>query len=276
MPELMPRLDAASLAKLEGQSVPLKDLYKLDEKSGMATLDVKRDGGWALEDIGGLTRTVDVTRQERDQERAAHADLKRSLEGLDIKAARDAIARVEKIEKGGVDERTRAQIDAAVSEVSKKSGEKITSLETQLGKRQSTIEKLLVDSQLSQLCADSEFDVPAKVAIPLLKPFVKVHYNESTDEFSPVVVDKNGTPRSTVENGATRPMSLRELMTELKNDPDYSVIFRGSQAKGSGSQGSNARGGRFTITKAEAADFRVWSRKQEEAQKAGQSLVVID
>jgi len=90
-----------------------------------------------------------------------------------------------------------------------------------------TVHKYLVQSTASEALAAEEAFV--ELAMPLVERHVKVL--EQDGEFKAVVVDKDGDPR--ISGGTGQPMTIRELVKEMKGNDTYKPLFK-SEAKGGG------------------------------------------
>jgi hypothetical protein len=95
-----------------------------------------------------------------------------------------------------------------------------------------TVHKYLVNSTATQALADEGGLV--ELAMPFVERQVKVI--EQDGEFRAVVVDADGDPR--ISGGTGQPMTIRELVLEMRRQEKYAPLFR-SEAKG----GSGAKPG---------------------------------
>jgi len=116
---------------------------------------------------------------------------------------------------------------------------------TELGARDKTITKLrsaleqrLVDAEATRELAEAKGS--AKVLLPHVKARVKVV--ESDDgAFSVQVVDERGNQR--LADGQGTPMTLKQLVEELRADSEFARAFEGTGSSGGGASKSNAGGG---------------------------------
>lgn len=90
-----------------------------------------------------------------------------------------------------------------------------------------TVHKYLVTSGASEALAAEGGMV--ELAMPFVERQVKVI--EQDGEFKAVVVDKDGDPR--ISGGTGQPMTIRELVREMKGMETYKPLFK-SEAKGGG------------------------------------------
>lgn len=90
-----------------------------------------------------------------------------------------------------------------------------------------TVHKYLVTSNASTALADAGGLV--ELAMPFVEQQIKVL--EEDGEFKPVVVDADGDPR--ISGGTGQPMTIKELVNEMKGQEKYQPLFK-SEAKGGG------------------------------------------
>lgn len=106
------------------------------------------------------------------------------------------------------------------------------------GRYRSAIEQYLIDAEaVRELAAHS--DSPG-LLLPHVKSQMKVM--EEDGQFVARVVDAKGNVRIGKGSGAA-PMTLAELMDEMKTDKTFAPAFRGTGSSGGGASRSNAGGG---------------------------------
>jgi hypothetical protein len=101
----------------------------------------------------------------------------------------------------------------------------------------SAVEQYLVDAQASSALAEAKGS--PKVLLPHIKAHVRVMQEEG--QFVARVVDGKGNPR--IGDAQGNPMTIKQLVDELKQDPDFARNFEGSGSSGGGAPRSNAGGG---------------------------------
>jgi hypothetical protein len=182
----------------------------------------------------------------------------------DVKATKAKLSAYE-----GVDPEKYKQLEAAAAEAERKKAAAegdFKSLEQQLTKKyesmievergektklRTSMERNLVDAAAAQELAKHS-DSP-KMLLPHIRAQMKVV--EQDGEFYARVVDGNGNVRIGTGQGSA-PMSLSELIEEMKQDKEFAPAFRGSGSSGSGAGRSNAGGGGAGKTiGADSADF---------------------
>lgn len=93
-----------------------------------------------------------------------------------------------------------------------------------------TVHKYLVTSGATEALA-AEGGNP-ELALPFVERSIKVE--ERDGEFIPVVVDADGDPR--ISGGTGQPMTIRELVKEMKSNDKYAPLFASTAKGGGGAQ----------------------------------------
>jgi hypothetical protein len=147
--------------------------------------------------------------------------------------------------------------------------------ETAKGKKlQSQLERLTAKAAISQAMREAG-------AEDILEPHIagRVKTEIGADgEVSFYVADETGAKASTWDGTRMVPMSLGQLISEMKTQPRFQPGFRGSGASGSGARGSSGGSGgagAFTMTRQQASDPREYARMREAATKAGQMVQIV-
>ncbi len=168
--------------------------------------------------------------------------------GEDLPTITEAIkARMEELEtaaaagkegKLNVD-KVRQEMKAAQEKELAKAGERETAL-------RNTVHKYLVTSGASEALAAEGGMV--ELAMPFVQQQVKVM--EEDGEFKAVVVDGDGDPR--ISGGTGQPMTIKELVREMKGQEKYAPLFK-SDAKGGGGALPGKTGAKPAPVKADAS-----------------------
>ena len=91
------------------------------------------------------------------------------------------------------------------------------------------LERHLVDAAATT--AINEADGNVKLLIPHVKARVKL--TEVDGQYRPSVVGEDGSPRV---NGEGNPLSIKDLVSEMRSDEVYAGAFKGTGQSGSGSE----------------------------------------
>jgi hypothetical protein len=207
---------------LDAVDEPYRALYEQDGEK----FKLKVDG---VEDTTGLKNALSA-------ERRRAADLEKKVKGwersgktpeeiADLVEAAEAKALTE-AEKKGEWEKLRTQMNDKHAQDIKGKDETIGSLKKRL-------ETELIDkTAVSAIAA-------AKGSPDLLLPHVQRHVKVD-DDFNVVVVNAKGEPRV---NGKGEPLSIADLIEEMKTNETFGRAFEGSGHSGSGMRPNNGGGG---------------------------------
>ncbi len=117
-------------------------------------------------------------------------------------------------------------------------GDQTDTLEAELSAARREIEDLLIDSVAATAIAD------AKGLVKVLMPHVKAHSRVAKDADGKSfvqVVDANGIER--VTDGKGTKMTIPDLVSQMRQDPDFARNFEGSGSSGGGSSKSSGGAG---------------------------------
>lgn len=207
---------------LEAVEEPLRALY--EEKDGKFALKV--DG---IEDTSGLKSALAAERKRADAEardKKRWASFGKTPE--EIQELLDAQQRLEedKANKAGEWDKLKAQMnDKHQTELARR--------DETIGTMRKRLESELIDSKAVTAIA-AEKGVP-DLLLPHVQRFVKVD-----DDFNPVVVDAKGDPRVDAKGN---PMTIHDLVKEMKASDVFGRAFEGSGHSGSGTQPGHNAGG---------------------------------
>lgn len=216
------------MAKLK---LVVDSLDDLDETA--RTLYVERDGKFHLdvdgvEDTSGLKSALQKERKEREaRERQVKAweRLGKSPEEIEELLEAQRKADEEKATKAGEWEKLRAQMNEKHQAELAKKDEALAAMRRRL-------EAELVDAKAVAAIA------AAKGVPELLLPHVQRHVKVD-DDFNVLVVDAKGDPRV---NSKGEPLTIADLVSEMRQSDLYGRAFEGSGQTGSGKQPDKAGG----------------------------------
>lgn len=258
----------------------LEDHYR--EDGDRFVLDVEPSGGYELINPVNLKSALQKERGIREK---AEKALK-VYEGLDPDEARSAM---EKLSSMGDDLETDAQekLEALQSQLQtkfenerKKLIEKFESerggLESQLNSVTGQLSNELVRSAATQAISKARGSV--ELLLPTIERRVKVTKRDD-GTFGVVIPDKDGNPRLSPSSSSMEPMTIAELVNELREDKSYSRAFDPIDASGSGATGNDSGsrpGGQFVISREDARNPQRYRAAKAQADKAGRELQIVD
>lgn len=242
---------------LEAVDEPLRDFYEQDGDK----FKLKVEG---VEDTTGLKTALQKERREREaREKQAKAWERLGKSPEEIEELLNAQARIEeeKATKAGEWDKLKAQMN-------EKHQSEIKAREEKIAAMQATLERHLVDAAATAAIA-AEKGVP-----DLLLPHVQRHVRvvEEDGEFAVKVVDAKGDPRVDAKG---EPLTIADLVKEMKASEIYGRAFEASGNTGSGKQPGSSSGGagaakpRSKMSFEEKADFI-----EKHGQEAYQALPV--
>ena len=117
-------------------------------------------------------------------------------------------------------------------------GTETDTLRTELTDAQGSIEQLLIDRTAISEIADA--GGLTKVLLPHVKAHSRVVKN-GEGKYTVQVVDASGTER--VTDGKGTKMTIKDLVSEMRQDPDFARNFEGSGSSGGGSSKSSGGAG---------------------------------
>jgi hypothetical protein len=214
------------------------------EQDGKFILQVEPVDGFALEDVAGLKSTLG---KELTLRKKLEKDVLK-FKDIDPDKARDALAKLEEL--GSLDPAKEAdkiantKFEAAKAQLLERHNGELQTRDGKIGKLTKTVENLLIDQAATAALAE------AKGSVDLLLPHVQRHtrVRENDDgSFVVEVVDKAGNAR--IGNGRGDPMTIKELVQEMRQSDAFGRAFEGSGQSGSGTRpnsGGGNPGGRIT------------------------------
>lgn len=231
----------AIIAKLEDVSEALRSEYRpgtADEGlEGHFVLKVDAVGGFALENVEGLKSALGRERKRAD---TAEGKIKK-FGDLDPDAARAALDELNELKaidpKKEADRLAAAKVEAATKQLIEKHTAELTGATTRAESYLGQVRALLIDNVATAALAEH------KGSVELLLPHVQRHTRlKETDDgkFVVEVVDKDGNPRIGDSKGT--PMTVGQLVAEMKASDAYGRAFEGTGASGSGKQPDKAGG----------------------------------
>lgn len=216
--------------KLEVDSLDsVPEALRAEYAADGAKFRLKVDG---IEDTSGLKTALQKERTERQaKEKTVKQWEKFGKTPEEIEALLDAQAKLDedKATKAGEWDKLRAQMNT-------KHAEEIKARDDKLAAKDKSLHRFLIDSQATAALA------AAKGVPDLLLPHVQRHVRvaENNGEFTVQVVNAAGEPRV---NGKGEPLSISDLVSEMKQSEIFGRAFDGSGQSGSGTQPANGSGG---------------------------------
>ena len=218
-----------AVQKLEEVPEALRSFYAEGE-DGKFHLDAE-----GIEDVGGLKSALEAERRERKKHERALAAFK------DVDPERYQVMLKAEEEREAGKAKASGDWEKREAQLIEKHGREVKLKDDALAAAHRTVERALVDAEASRAIAAAKGSV--RLLLPEIKQRVKVLRGDD-GEFVVRVVDADGTPRiGKVEAGKASPMTIAELVAELREDGELARAFDGSGASGSGAAESEGDGG---------------------------------
>jgi hypothetical protein len=227
----------AILDSIDDLNDGVKEHYKARD-DGKFVLSVEAIDGLALEDVSGLKTAL-------GKERTTRENLERQVvkfKDLDPEKAREALAKLAEFENidptKEADKIANTKFEAAKRQLLEKHAAELQTIKDREGHLTRTVEGLMVDQVATAALAE------AKGSVELLLPHVQRHtrVKEIDGKFKVEVVDAEGNAR--IANGKADPMTIKDLVAEMKASETFGRAFDASGQTGSGMHpGGNGAGG---------------------------------
>ena len=213
----------AILDNLDGLVEDVAKEYKKRD-DGKFVLDVTSVDGLELAEVSKLQSALS---KERENNRKS-AELLKQFENLDPAKAREAITKVEEMANWTPEQKVNEQIEAVKASIIEAHGKEKAKLEEKLAKLTKSLEEAKIVSVATQALAEQ------KGSVRLLMPHVRqqTRLREVDGNFIVEVLGADSNPRLTGSDG--HPMTITELVAEMKTQNDFASAFEGTGATGSG------------------------------------------
>jgi hypothetical protein len=218
----------ASITSLDGLSEQEAAHY-IKQADGSFLLDVGAVNGLALENVDGLKNTVSTLRNEKrilEQKTS-------QFEGLDVQAAREAMAKVEEMKNFDPEQKVAEALKTKTADMVNQFTKEKEGLTSERDGALGQLRDVLVKNACSE--ALNSAGGKAKLMLPIMERLVQMR--KEGDSFIAEVVNEKGEPR--VGDSSGNPMTIPQFVDELKAMPDYAPAFDGSGSSGSGNKGGN-------------------------------------
>jgi hypothetical protein len=218
------------------------------EKDGHHLLDVTAVGGLECVDTAGLKSALASERDKSSKAEKAAKDVAAKFDGIDPEAAKKALTTVAEMDNWDPEkklEEGKKQYEASLSkQYADKEAALLQKHETEtaaVNERLSTITDHYKSSviQSGAVKAIAEAGGSAELLLPHVERQTRMKENDD-GQFTVEVFDDAGIARVSPASGNMSPMTIAELVGEMKTNETYGRAFDGSGASGAGSGRSGA------------------------------------
>lgn len=195
---------------------------------GKFVLAVEGVNGYALENVSGLKSALGKERTAREK---LESDVVK-FKDLDPDKARQALTELEELKaldpNKEADKIANSKFEAAKAQLLEKHRGELEAATGEITNLRSTVENLLIDQVATSALAAE------KGSVDLLLPHVKnsTKVKQVDGKFVVEVVDREGNARIADSNG--NPMTIKDLVAEMKASDTFSRAFEASGQTGSG------------------------------------------
>ena len=201
------------------------------EKDGKFFLDTIASGGLAVEDVTGLKNTVSTLRTEKG---TLQTQLN-AFKDIDPEAAKVALGKMDEIANWDGDTKAKEMIEANKVQLIAAHKKDFDAEHTKRTAAESQLEKNLVKNAAMTALQKAEAN------ITLMSPHVLASCRMKQAEdgtYIAEVVDSSGNVR--VGDSQGNPMTIPQLVEEMKANPDFASGFNGTGSSGGGAGGSGS------------------------------------
>jgi hypothetical protein len=218
---------------------------------GSFRLEVSPSGGFEFTDTRGLKSALQAERTARAKAAAELKALTETVGDLDVTAAREAVTKLAEMGDWDPEKKlaeSKAQFEKQITEKHEKlmaaaAAKRAKEVEESTGALTSArtqLQKELIASAALKAIAEAEGS--PELLLPIVERTTRMQAGDD-GRFFAEVIDAAGNPRLSPKANVTEPMTVGELVEELRADEKYARAFNGSGAKGSGSGRSMGGGG---------------------------------
>jgi len=220
----------ATLPTLDGIDEAIAGFYT-EQEDGTFLLSVVGTGGFELENTAALKSALG---KERANAAASNKALK-AYEGIDAIEAREALEKMTEVANFDPDKRVEEAIAAREKQLIKQHDMALSSLKEENSNLVSNLEQNLITSSATKAIAESEGSVD--LLLPHVLNQTRMRRTEN-GSFIAEVVDNTGNPRIGDTQG--NPMTIPQLVDEMKSSDSFARAFNSSGATGSGATNNTA------------------------------------
>lgn len=247
--ELTPVIDSETFSALPD---PIKECYAEDGDNHRLRVTSLRtsDGVLELANTGALRSALETERGSAKTANDKLRSLETRYEGIDPSAARDALSKVQEMDSWDPDQKLaehklayekQVKQDATrqIEQATAKHTAALTELTEQLEQRSAQLRQTMIISEGASAVAELKGN--PTLLMPIIERMTDlVEHDDGTLEV--VVRDTTGNVRVSPDTKRNGNMNIKELVSELRELPDYQGAFEGTSNRG-GDIKNNSKGG---------------------------------
>lgn len=216
----------AHVSSLEGMSSEVAELYT-EKEGGGYQLKILENYVPAekVEDVGGLKSALRKERENVSKLTGKLKSLEDKFSGIDLEEIQELKRQRE--EQQEAEAERKGEWEKLKEQMRTKHTEGMQAKDAEIARLKKELERHLIDAEATAAINSVDGNVT------LLQPHVKslVRLIEEDGTFKPMVVDATGTPRVDADGN---PLSIKALVSEMRNQDAYKGAFRGTGQHGGG------------------------------------------
>lgn len=209
-----------------------RQLYALVEKDGHPLkgkylLQVQPAGGWSLENVEGLKKTVSALREEAEPLKGDKAKLEKQVEEL--------TKRLEDLGNKDTDlkKRLEQEREHLKKQLAEQHEKEVGTFKRQVDELSSEVSRLLIDVKATDALQKAGAGKRAHVLLPHIRQMTRVKREETAEgsiKFTAEILDGDGHAR--IGDAQGNPFTFDQLAAEMKSSDDFSPFFEGTNQRG--------------------------------------------
>lgn len=246
-------------AEYESQeAVPeaLRDHYTQHE-DGKWRPEVEAANGWSFENVAGLKSALEKNQTEAQ---TATKELKKA-QG-ELAKSQERITELES-SQGDDEKKRQEQIDEIKTRLRTEHEKETEELRTTLQGREAQLQESLIEGAAIRAINDPEIKGKQALLLPLVKSRAKLE-PDNDGNLRVVLYKEDG--KTQLLNGKAEPASFKDLLAEMRSQPEYGSAFGGDTIPGGDTPASTTPGsdGKLTPEQAGKLSPREYAKAREE------------
>ena len=257
----------AQLESLDGLPEALHEYY--EEKDGAFVLGVDGMLTEAERDteISGLVKNRDTLLTEVKKLKGTYRD-------VDAEKYAELLAKEEELENEKL--KSKGDWEAKEKQLGEKFEKERADWTSDREVMSVTINDLMVKNvAMSELGLAKVIPNRTHLIMPWIERMVRVVRGDDGKYATEIINQATGEVRVSPKSGSMSPMSIAELVEEMKDSEEYGVCFESDGASGSGASGAGGKGGTLTATRDEMRDPIFYAAMEKRAAEAGKRITDV-
>ena len=254
----------AQLESLDGVPEALHEFYE------------ERDGAYVLGVEGMMTESdlntkIDGLVKNRDTLLSEVKKLKGRYRDVDPEKYAALVAKEEELENEKL--KSKGDWEAKEKQLAEKFEKERTAWTSDREVMSTTINELMVKNvAMAELGKAKVIPNRTHLIMPWIERMVRVVQGDDGKYSTEVINQSTGAVRISPKTGSSSPMTIAELVEEMKDSEEYGVCFESDGATGSGASGAGGKGGTLVATREQMRNPAFYAAMEKEAKAQGKSI----